>query len=57
MFGEDPVPSLEWTPTLWGSIVLMVIASPLFFAYRLLQDENLGGGIRTRFQRDEKKNS
>lgn len=40
MFGEDPATNLEWTPKLWGSIVLMVLASPLFLAYRLLQYNN-----------------
>ncbi|MFX0124816.1 MAG: hypothetical protein ACFFAE_14390 [Candidatus Hodarchaeota archaeon] len=42
MFGEDPATNLEWTPKLWGSIVLMVFASPLFLAYPLLQNNNLG---------------
>ncbi len=43
MFGEDPATNLEWTPRLWGSTVLMVLASPLFLAYRLLQHNNLRG--------------
>jgi hypothetical protein len=43
LFGEDPATNLEWTPKLWGSTVLMVLASPLFLAYRFLQHDNLRG--------------